>query len=152
MATLPTKPYQLTGGLGPAPIVSAIANQLDVSNRTNMHETNMHMINMHVINMHVITMHLINMHVINMHVINMHVTSRLGTLNTVSIHLTLLKRHLVRYVPIPSPTQPGRNLSTTPTSAAFHSGKSLDQKTQGRTISVHHARLDMLLTQTVGSR
>ena len=158
VATLPTKPYQLTGGLGPAPIVSAIANQLDVSNRTNMHETNMHMINMHVINMH-----LINMHVINMHVINMHVTSRLGTLmlviitlmapdNTVSIHLTLLKRHLVRYVPIPSPTQPGRNLSTTPTSAAFHSGKLLDQKTQGRTISVHHARLDMLLTQTVGSR
>ena len=148
VATLPTKPYQLTGGLGPAPIVSAIANQLNVSNISNVHEANMHMINMHVI---------------NMHEINMHVTSRLGTLmlviitlmapdNTVSIHLTLLKRHPVRYVPIPSPTQPGRNLSTTPTSAAFHSGKSRVQKTQGRTISVHHVRLDMLLTQTVGSR
>ena len=143
MATLPTKPYQLTGGLGPAPIVSAIANQLNVSNISNVHEANMHMINMHLI--------------------NMNVTSRLGTLmlvfitlmatdNTVSIHLTLLKRHPVTYAPIPSPTQPGRNLFTISTSAVFHSGKLLDQKIQGRTISVHLAKLDMLLIQTVGSR
>ena len=133
-AILPTRPYQLTRGLGPALIVSAIANQLDVSN---MHVTNMHVINMHVTIMLVIIMLVICT-----------VTAPDYTVG----NLTLLKRLPVKYAPIPSPTQPGRNLFTIHTSAVFHSGKLLDQKIQGRTISVHRARLDMLLTRTVGSR
>ena len=141
-AILPTKPYQLTRGLGPALTVSAMANQLDVSNITNMHVINMHIINMHVINMHVTIMLVIIMLVICT------VTAPDYTVG----NLTLLKRLPVKYAPIPSPTQPGRNLFTIPTSAVFHSGKLLDQKIQGRTISVHRARLDMLLTRTVGSR
>ena len=124
-----------------------MANQLDVSNITNMHVINMHIINMHVINMHVTIMLVTIMLVIIMLVICT-VTAPDYTVG----NLTLLKRLPVKYAPIPSPTQPGRNLFTIPTSAAFHSDKLLDQKIQGRTISVHLAKLDMLLIQTVGSR